>query len=196
MKREKILEPEIEAIQDRRIRNFSRWVLREVAPAYFWVAPASLTGRYHPGWASDKGGLIRHTKLVTLVASDLCRAFEIEGVKRDQVVAAAIIHDVVKFGIEGPEDGTYTDYARHDFAMRDRVEEVMKEQGEIDKLDEEDGKLRRILLIAETHLGRWSQCPRPMKMLQQRVLHIADYVSAMPCFKEIELASIMPEDPF
>ena len=40
-------------------------------PEYFWVVPASTSGRHHPKTSLGVGGLLRHTKSAFRVAQEL-----------------------------------------------------------------------------------------------------------------------------
>ena len=66
------LDKEISFIHDARIRN-SALVLQDLLPEYFWVMPASTTGKYHPEVELGEGGLLRHSKAVTRIGYELLK---------------------------------------------------------------------------------------------------------------------------
>ena len=78
------------------------------APAYFKTVPASRSGKYHPPSNRSEGGLIRHTvataKIVALLGS--CTYFGLDRHELDYMIAAAILHDMFKYG----KDDTAGDY--------------------------------------------------------------------------------------
>jgi hypothetical protein len=61
------------------------------------IAPASSTGKYHPGCSLGDGGLIRHIKFVTRNVMELIKATpEVEN-EKDELIVAAILHDLCKY---------------------------------------------------------------------------------------------------
>ena len=54
---------ELETFKHDDIRKFAE-VLIDNAPDYFFHVAASSTGKYHPKYALNDGGLMRHTKAV------------------------------------------------------------------------------------------------------------------------------------
>src|SRR3990167_5199297 len=99
------LGPEIRLLESEKVKLF---VLRclEHAPNYFWTIPSSSSGQNHPADENTEGGLVLHTKRVVDIANHLCEALYIRYIERDCVLAAAILHDLVKRGY--PEDVGYT----------------------------------------------------------------------------------------
>ena len=71
-------------------------------PAYFWVTPASTSGKYHPACDLGEGGLVRHSIMVSKIAVDLVIA-EIfvrdTALNRDKALIASLFHDAWKLGI-------------------------------------------------------------------------------------------------
>ena len=64
------------------------------------TVPASSTGKYHPLFAQNEGGLIRHSKAVAQAAYGLAGMFNVPGDK-DRFVIAGLMHDMWKLGPEG-----------------------------------------------------------------------------------------------
>ena len=82
---------------------------------YFWDAPASSSGKYHPASSLGAGGLVRHTKSVVAWFEELWNALPLEESKdgdaaHDTGLLACILHDAQKFGTgtlaEKPENST------------------------------------------------------------------------------------------
>ena len=94
----KDLDDYLELIQSEGIRNFVKTALA-AAPPEFWIAPASSSGKYHPPEDNMEGGLVIHSRKAVRVAIALCRFFGIEdGLMKDMVIAAAVLHDIKKSG--------------------------------------------------------------------------------------------------
>lgn len=108
----------VERISDDRVRAAVIYLLEEVVPWQFFVAPASSSGRYHPSWQVEPGGLVRHTtelciglhrhlqqfpKLTDENYVPLPKVF-------DTLLAAGSLHDAFKNGLPWREE---TDYENH-----------------------------------------------------------------------------------
>src|SRR4051812_26055815 len=98
---------ELSLIQDQAIRAFVLDCFDKICPDYFWERSAAKGGRYHPKFVDGVGGLVRHVKYACFWGSQFCRAFsgcgkgDDAGPLHDVVVAALIMHDMVKDGDEG-----------------------------------------------------------------------------------------------
>ena len=91
-----LLSYEVAQIDDDDIRNFVKMTLDNVDPIHR-IKPASSTGKYHPKYAAGEGGLIRHTKVVVRNIIELIRATPAIECEKDELIAAAIIHDMWKY---------------------------------------------------------------------------------------------------
>lgn len=91
-----LLSYEVAQIDDDDIRNFVKMTLDSVDPIHR-IKPASSTGKYHPKYAAGEGGLIRHTKVVVRNVIELIRATPAVESEKDELIAAAIIHDMWKY---------------------------------------------------------------------------------------------------
>jgi len=85
----------INLIKDEAVKQFTIDSLNN-APFYFWVAKASSSGKYHPQCTNKEGGLLIHVKRTAFMANRLCSGFQIEGIDRDKILSAAILHDIAK----------------------------------------------------------------------------------------------------
>ena len=56
-----VFEQELKYLKTDKVRKACE-VMIEKLPDYFFEIPASSTGKYHPEYATGKGGLLRHTK--------------------------------------------------------------------------------------------------------------------------------------
>jgi 23S rRNA maturation-related 3'-5' exoribonuclease YhaM len=66
------------------------------APKSFWTIGASSSAKHHPKQSNGEGGLIQYTKMLCSMAHILCRAYNIEGIPKDEILAACILHDIHK----------------------------------------------------------------------------------------------------
>jgi hypothetical protein len=96
----KVFENELSFIQDEKIKNFASKCI-ELLPDYFFEVAASSTGKYHPTYALNEGGLIRHTKAAVLIANELLNLEmynKFTATDRDLIITALILHDGFKHG--------------------------------------------------------------------------------------------------
>lgn len=91
-----LLSYEVAQIDDFDIREFVKKTLDIVDPVHR-IKPASSTGKYHPKYASGEGGLIRHIKVTVRNVIELIRATPAVESEKDELIAAAILHDMWKY---------------------------------------------------------------------------------------------------
>ncbi|MGB9782609.1 MAG: hypothetical protein ACPLSY_04990 [Moorellaceae bacterium] len=167
---------ELSLIRNPRLRAFAEACLKD-APDYFWRAPASSSGKYHPEWAWGKGGLVRHTKAAMRVAVDLLRAYPHLERKRDYIIAALLLHDTLKHGAgEG-----YT-VKEHPLLPEHRYRGHRPLVGR--------RTYRKIMALIRTHMGVWGPVrPRPgvfTRLTAAELVHLADYIASREwCSEEI-----------
>jgi len=151
-------------------------------PRYFWVVPASTSGRYHPQTSLGEGGLFRHTQSVFRVAQELLghplyrEMFTSE--ERDMTRIACLLHDACKQGVEDIEDG-YTD--DHPILVRDAL---YPWRDGLDKPEGMEEAWSNISDLIDTHMCVWNTrkdgtefAPIPTSNLQLFV-HMADYLAS------------------
>lgn len=106
---------ELELIKSKKVRDFTIDVMDNLASSYFWTAPASSSGKYHPPWDNGEGGLVRHVKIVTTFGHQFARSLPIttkecqaknisKDMYSDVIVSACLLHDCENFGPD--YDGT------------------------------------------------------------------------------------------
>lgn len=91
-----LLSYEVAQIEDPAIQEFVKKTLDEVDPIHR-VKPASSTGKYHPKFAAGEGGLIRHIKVVVRNVIEMIRTTPAVEGEKDELIAAAILHDMWKY---------------------------------------------------------------------------------------------------
>ena len=76
------LEAEIKLIQN---TDLQKWVIDTLdkVPEYFYKAPASSTGKYHPACTNKEGGLLVHVRRAVYIANRLCDGSQYSNSPRD-----------------------------------------------------------------------------------------------------------------
>jgi len=162
-----IFDPELQLITDVELRGLVIKVL-ECVDNRHETEPASSTGKYHPDFAHGEGGLVRHTKAVVFMVSELCNTRP--GINRDYMLAAAILHDMHKY----KDTGKYTCH-EHPFLMACDASEA--------------GLPQPVVLAIESHMGQWTTSNRSSVVLPvpsddfQWLLHYADYLASRTWLK-------------
>ena len=172
MKRSEHFERELDLIVNEDLRMAVKSYLNEAVPDYFWKDGASSSGKYHPQFAQGEGGLVRHTKAVVLFAEELLRMSAYAFMKdeyKDYVIAACIVHDTAKYGIDKFDKEAYKDHAKnaaHCFARW---------------CEKECGFTCSEFLVnaIASHMGQWStdREDKPFTNID-RCVHMADYMAS------------------
>lgn len=168
----KVFSAELDLIFDTNIRTFVEVCLM-VAPDYFFLdCPASSSGKYHPIDELCATGTVIHTKKVVTVAYDLCRGLGCE-YNRDAVLAACIIHDLRKQGLE--KTGHTVKY--HPDLAAKLVEEVYKD---IQLISQEQYSIIRC--CCGYHYGPWSINPWKKDLSdytpEELCVYLSDYIAS------------------
>ena len=189
---------ELDSISNKNIRIVVT-ELMSLAPKYFWSAPASTSGKYHPKISLGDGGLFRHVKaafhvlLETMgnatIIEELFFPKAITPLELDAIKGAILLHDLCK---EGLEDGGGHSVAEHPLLVRKLVAKLPKEMLENLSPDEKSA-LNVMILAIESHMGQWNTgykskeqiLPRPKNNLQ-RFVHYCDYIASRK-FMNIEV---------
>jgi hypothetical protein len=162
----KIFKEELQLIESENLRVFCELVLAGL-PDYFFTAPASSSGKYHPEFSNGEGGLVRHTKMVVQVVEELLFLKQYQSVNRDLVIVAAILHDGVKLGLNGK--GTDP---MHPDLMAAVILNTEFEMPWIQK--------KIIAEMIRCHMGQWGKY-KPI-FPGQKLLHMADYIASRKFF--------------
>jgi len=165
--------PELERIYNEEIREFAKLCIC-AAPDYFFLdCPASTAGKYHPIDELGPDGTIIHTKKVFTVIYELCRALDCEN-HRDELLAAGLIHDLRKQGVESVTGHTVRN---HPALAADLVEEV---QDATQILSDESYRIIRTAV--GYHYGPWSsgdwKKPLARYTPEELCLYLADYIAS------------------
>lgn len=178
MNRLEIFKNELNLIENMKIRELTEKCLLN-APNYFFTMPASTSGRYHPAYALGEGGLVRHTKAAVKIANDLIKLEMYSKIidQKDEILAALILHDSVKKGLdESVTTGTTT---KHPIYAADLVKTVAK------KHELQEAFVWNIADLIETHMGEWNKdykTRQPVLLkpntIAQKFVHMCDYLAS------------------
>lgn len=143
-------------------------VFLEHCPNYFWAAPASSSGKYHPPDHRGKHGLLLHCKRAFVVYEELSSSFEaqglIDGYELNCGRAAILLHDLFKYGIPGDEQRP-----EHTVSNHDRIASKLFER-ETSLPDE-------VVRCVDTHNGPWGSGSEPETALEH-LHHWADMTAS------------------
>lgn len=98
----KIFSEQLNLIQTPEVRSKVEEALSEI-PEVFFFKPASSSGKYHPVECRGEGGLVTHTKYAVNTFMQLYRAQALEYpiFYIDCAIGALILHDGMKYGVDG-----------------------------------------------------------------------------------------------
>lgn len=177
MNREEVFKVELGYIKSDRIRRSCIEMIK-LLPDYFFEIEASSTGKYHPSYATGKGGLVRHTKAAVRIAYDLlgdvCIGDKYTQDEKDLMIMALILHDGVKSGV--PKER----YTRFDHPimmaemLMDNEENMELEMEEIEFLGD----------VIKTHMGPWTTDYNGVEVLErpktkyQNFVHMCDFLAS------------------
>lgn len=157
-------------INNKEIRGFVEKFFDEQVPEYFKHVPASSSGKYHPAYALGDGGLCRHViatvKMVVHITS--LKYLRIDSIMRDKMIAAAMLHDAFKQGLDGSGQHTVKDHARV------AAQEITKYASDLSDIDPERPTISRMVA---THMGEWGGKTQPGNRYEFLV-HLADYLAS------------------
>lgn len=153
------------------LRRQTVQVFLEHCPQYFWTAPASSTGKYHPRSHSKKHGLWLHTKRAFTVYEDLSDSWLKQGVVTRYEVncgrAAILLHDLLKYG--KPSGDGSSERRTHTVSNHDRLaSNLLREETELPE---------EVVACVDSHNGPWSRGKSPENALEM-LHHVADMVAS------------------
>lgn len=175
--KEVVFEKELVLIFNEQVREFARLCIVS-APDYFFLdCPASSTGKYHPLSELGPDGTMLHTKKIFTVAYELCRGLDCED-SRDEILAACLIHDLVKQGWTKSGHTTRT----HPKLAADLVERVQTDTQILD-----DKSYKTIRNCVGYHYGPWSNAPWKKTLSkytpEELCVYLSDYIASKRCIE-------------
>lgn len=169
---------ELDYIQNPQIRNIAEMGLAMV-PEYFYIIPASSSGKYHPQYALGNGGLYRHVVAACMIAVELFRLEQIKLSKteKDLVIASLILHDGWKNGFDANGHTAFL----HPLIAANQLWHGLRKRM---KTFKEKYYLFQICLNIASHMGQWNtekyslnKLPKPFTKMQKFV-HLCDYLAS------------------
>lgn len=132
----------------------------------FWHEAASSTGKYHPLYACGDAGLARHTIAAAHFGERNCLAYNVDDLSRSVILAALLLHDTCKRGVNFEEK--YTVFEHPILVWKLLPDEI-------------NGSTWRVIcqLIA-SHMGKWNKpSEQDMKYGAERIIkNFEDYRGA------------------
>ena len=160
---------------------------------YFWVVPASATGKFHPEHDQGEGGLARHSLMVYRWLKSLLEANEQDMSEYEPgMCLAALFHDCMKRGPTADGIAEHTLFEHPILAAKfvmDESERFLKENKEfIESTVDDEESFKHDIAVAvsciQTHMGKWNtskhsdvKLPKPSTPMQYMV-HLADYCAS------------------
>lgn len=174
MNKIKYFTKEISYIKDESKKKDIEYLIN-LLPDYFFLIPASSTGKYHPKFAGTISGLVKHTKVAVRIAYDLFETVNnFSDNDKDLIIMALIMHDGLKKGIVEEE------YTRFDHPLL--VSKLIMEHANELKMSIDD--VRKMCMMIESHMGKWNtnkyskvELPVPTSEIQ-RFVHRCDYLAS------------------
>lgn len=169
---------EIGDIKDADLKAFATELIAN-ADDYFFVVPASSSGKYHPPFDLGDGGLVRHTRLVAYMARSLAESYCFSDYDTDCLIVAALAHDIKK---QGNGDTGHTVWDHPILAMH-YIQEIYGKMNFNVPAD----TIEKISNAVSSHMGKWGNEPRfckgntplPMPVTEfDKALQAADYVAS------------------
>ena len=170
----------IDEINDIDNRRFAHYLLDRV-PDFFFIVPASSSGKYHSKNDLGEGGLVRHSISVLRMLEHLLEPegyFDFTDEQKDLLKIAALFHDCMKSGTqEEYENNQRTKFLHPLYAANFIMTTAIENEYPYEKA----------LFIYDAviaHMGQWNKnknesgmLPTPTTM-SQKVLHLADYLAS------------------
>ncbi len=178
-------------IHNPQIRKLLQLIVRN-APDYFFEIPASSTGKYHPRYSLNEGGLLRHTLGAIVFANHLFPLYNFNQLEQDLIIASLIMHDMAKNGVEILDNGQVvqeSDYtvAKHPLIICEYVEYLYKTSPDVDEdiiYVFKEGYWDIIKGNVQSHMGQWNKdkagneiLPKPVTQMQV-FTHLCDYLAS------------------
>lgn len=170
---------ELNDIQDDNLRQFAAQLLAN-APEYFFTIPASSSGKHHPYFAREIGGLVKHTRCVVFYAECNAESFNFDSHTKDLAIIAALAHDIKKQGNNDAKN--YTVWEHPELAYN-FILEMQNTYPNLISIEDATIVANAIL----SHMGKWwhdekftkgkKQFPLPTTMFDYAI-QSADYMAS------------------
>jgi hypothetical protein len=175
---------ELGYIQNENIRKFTERAV-ESLPDYFFEVAASSTGRYHPSYALNSGGLLRHTRAAVRIAIELIglKMFKYSEDEKDIVIVSLILHDAQKHGL--PTNYSQYSVSTHPIIAKQWLESLDELKGIVS-----DEYFKLICENIAHHMGEFTldyktkeQVLEEPKTKMQNLVFLCDYLASRKCLE-------------
>lgn len=180
MNKEEMFKQELNMIKDKELKE-SLLKIIEILPDYWFIEPASSTGKYHPEYATGEGGLLRHSKAAMRIGFELLNDPSIgdkyTNHEKDLMLMSLLVHDGLKLG--NPKEK----YTRFDHPIL--MGKYIIDNKEKLNLKEEDAIFMNDVI--KTHMGPWTTDYNGVEVLEkpktkyQNFVHMCDYLASRKC---------------
>jgi len=182
-----VFDRELCLIQDQGVYTFVVTVFSELCPSYFWFIPASQRG-HHPPVCRLTGGLVHHVKLAVRFAHSFMEMYPYPPeTAHDEVIAAVLLHDLMKRGEVENELVTFGDHklanGSHGLYCAKRITDLWY-NCDWQKIIPE-ARAMRIIEAVRRHMGQWTHDYdklAPLHTEEERIVvnttHLADYAAS------------------
>ena len=173
----KLFANEFAYIKNENLKKFAEEVIAN-ADDWFFVEPASLSGKYHPTFSLGEGGLVRHTRCVAYFAMAMAESMNFNDEDSDLIIIAALAHDIKK------HDNNKNYMREHPLLASEYLCTIMEKFSE-DIITNE--QVQKICCAVASHMGKWEakepwlkgKEPFPMPLNDfEKALQAADYIAS------------------
>lgn len=170
-------------MQNKELKLFCKYLADHI-PSYFWSVPATSSGKYHPDFAKEEEGLVKHSLMVYRVVIDLIENNLLPiDVDREVLMCAALFHDCCKRGKEN-EPTAHTLF-NHPIIASNFIYEIWLTCGKGIECTNVYDQMCDMCRLIESHMGKWNtnkyeECanlPTP-QTTGEILLHNADYIAS------------------
>lgn len=177
-----ILEPIINTLSiSRDYRSLTEFLIEQLDD-YWFIKPASSTGKYHPKFNNGEGGLVRHSLNVCMWWQQMYRAFEQELMSfsgRDDMydlgLIACLFHDAKKYG--DAEENSRWVKKDHDVKSMEWFLHNVEIYEHTNDMNFDNKAINYIANAIDHHNGPWSTHGAP-RTIFERLVFICDYASS------------------
>ena len=177
-----ILEPVINTLSiSRDYRSLTEFLIEQLDD-YWFIKPASSTGKYHPKFNNGEGGLVRHSLNVCMWWQQMYKAFEQELISfsgRDDMydlgLIACLFHDAKKYG--DAEENSRWVKKDHDVRSMEWFLHNVEIYEHMNDMNFDNKVINYIANAIDHHNGPWSTHGAP-RTIFERLVFICDYASS------------------
>lgn len=185
--KDKVFLKELEYIKSDRIRTNAITMIN-LLPDYFFVIPASSTGKYHPKFSLGDGGLVRHTKAAVRIAYDMLKneatGSSFTDDEKDLIIFCLLIHDGLKSGLEQQKYSVF----EHPLLIGEYVVDNKE------KLNFSDLELKLIVHMLASHMGEFNTNPYSKIVLPKPSNKFERFVNMCDCLSSKKYLNIEFQD--